>query len=156
MKRILWLIGLAAAVWGLPRLSHPAVDVGKLDPVETLLLTFEESGVTVETDTGKKGQGSTFGNAVEDLYRNGDTEIFLDTTANLLISGEAGESWEEIYALIRPSCRICKVEGSVDLKKATEYLSVHKPNLSLNRLRSGLGKWETLRRKEGGEFLELE
>ena len=156
MKRIFWLIGIAAAVWGLPRLSHPAVDVGKLEPVEAVLLTFGGSGVEVETDTGAKGHGPSLQDAVEDLRRGAETQVFLDTAGKLLISGEAGENWNEIYTLFRPSCLVCKAEGDVDLKTAAAYLAVHKPEMNLNRLRTGASSWQVFRIEEGRGCLEPE
>lgn len=156
MKRILWLIAIGAAFWGLPRLSHPAVDLGKLEPVEAVLLSFGDSGVVMETDTGAKGDGVSLQDAVDDLFRSSGSEVFLDTTAKLLISGDVGTNWETIYALFRPSCAVCRVEQNVDLKEATEYLTIHQPRMNLNGLRAGDRDWQTLRMEEGSGYLEPE
>ena len=64
MKKYFWGILALAAVWMIPRLSHPAVDIGKLEPVETMLLTVEEQGISIKTDTGAEGYGVTLEGAV--------------------------------------------------------------------------------------------
>ena len=156
MKRILWLIACVAAVWGLPRLSHPAVDVGKLDPVETVLLTVTETGVKVETDTGARGSGQTLDAAWKELQHRAEKEIFPDTTSNLLISGDPAACWEQIYGMFRPSCRVCRAEGVLDLERVTQYLSVHRPELTLKSLRAGENNWQVLTKKEGGYLIEPE
>lgn len=156
MKRILWLIVAVAAVWGLPRLSHPAVDVGKLEPIETALLTFGEAEVTVETDTGAKGFGPSLAEAMADLRRSAGTEVFLDTTAKLLISGEPGTQWEAIFEMFRPSCLVCRTEEKADLEAATAYLSVHPPKRNLNQIRAGEENLQIFRLEEGRGSLEPE
>ena len=156
MKRILWTVMIGVAVWALPRLSHPAVDVGKLDPVETVLLIADETGIRMKTDTGATGAGATLEKAWQDLYNGTGKNVFSDTTSKLILLGEMSPYWEEIYGFFRPSCLVCRAEEEIDLKMATEYLSRHRPALNLNRLRAGERNWETLRMKGGKGCLEPE
>lgn len=156
MKRALWLAVVLAAVWGLPRLSHPAVDIGKLEPVETVLLILEKDGIRVETDTGAVGFGDTLEDSVEKLRRSSATEVYLDTTSKLLVAGEAGEHWKDVMDFFRPSCVVCLADEGIDLEQATEYLSVHKPEMTLNRLRAGERNWQRLYMEEGRGRLEPE
>lgn len=149
MKRVIWLAVLGAAVWGLPRLSHPAMDIGKLEPVETVLLETGESGIRIRTDSGATGWGKTLEDAIADLEQSTSSELFLDTTSKLMIAGELEPYWQEIQDTFRPSARICRVEGQVDLEEATEYLSVHQPKMTLNSLRVGENNWQILTIKEG-------
>lgn len=154
MKRVLWLLAALVAVWGLPRLAHPAVDIGKLEPVETILLVMEADGIRMETDTGAVGYGETLEAAVEDLRRSTPAEVYLDTANKLLIAGDAGAHWGSIMELFRPSCVVCRADREIDLQDATEYLSVHKPELTLNQLRAGEENWQYLTIREGRGMLE--
>ena len=156
MKRILWAAAVAAAVWGLPRLSHPAVDIGKLEPVEAVLLTAEGNEIIMETDTGAKGVGNTLEEAVADLREKSDAEVYLDTANKLLLKGNMERYWPEIVDRFRPSCRVCTVEGQVDLEMAAKYLSVHKPELTLNQWRSGERQLQKLIMEEGRGWLVSE
>lgn len=156
MKRILWLMLLAAAVWGLPRLSHPATDIGRLQPVEAVLLTLDDAGIRIETDGGYRGVGATLEEAVKDLYDAAPAAIYLDTANKLLISGEEEPDWTEILSVFRPSCRVCIVNGDVNLKEAADYLAVHEPEITLNRLRAGEKERQILTIREGRGSLEAE
>lgn len=156
MKRILWAAALASAVWVLPRLSHPAVDVGKLEPVETVLLRIGENEIVVYTDTGAAGNGRTLKEAWEELRSTAGAEVFPDTASKLLIWGDPAVCRKEILEMFRPSCLVCRAEGWIDPESATRYLSVHKPRLNLNRLRAGEEDWQTLKMEEGRGWLEPE
>ena len=156
MKRILWAIVAGVAVWGLPRLSHPAVDVGKLDPVETVLLTGKETGIRMETDTGASGSGRNLKEAWEDLCRSGKRNVFPDTASKLIVVGNMEPYWEEIMGFFRPSCTVCMAKEKPDLKAATEYLALHRPEMTLNRIRSGEKVRQYLIRKGGQMELEPE
>lgn len=149
IKRILGAALVLAAVWGLPRLSHPAVDIGKLEPVEAVRLTAMENGIRVETDTGAKGMGRTLEEAVADLRKGTAGEVFLETADKLLISGDLTEFWNEIFALFRPACQVYLTEDEVDLNEAAEYLDTHPSGQTLGRLRGGLGELPVLKMQEG-------
>lgn len=152
MKRMIWLGILIGAVWVLPRLSHPAVDLGKLDPVEAIRITQDAQGVTVETDQGNTGFGETLTHALGDLRESAGSHLFLDTTENILITGTPDLG--EIMNAFRPSARICITEGNVDLQAAADYLSTHKPEMTLNKLRAGEIIWQILKMNDGRGSLE--
>ena len=156
MKRILWAIAVGVAVWGLPRLSHPAVDVGKLDPVETVLLTGKETGIRMETDTGASGSGRNLKEAWEDLCRSSKRNVFPDTASKLIVVGDMEPYWEEIIGFFRPSGTVCMAKEKPDLKAATEYLALHRPEMTLNRIRAGEKLRQYLIRKGGQMELEPE
>ena len=149
MKRLLWAVVIIAAVWGVPRLSHPAVDIGKLEPVEAVLLVGTETNITIQTNSGAEGTGRTLAKAIRDLRNSTGKEIYLDTTNKILVAGEMDGYWEELLITFRPSCKICEVNAKIDLKRAAEYLSVHKPEMTLNRMRSGETEWQILIMEEG-------
>lgn len=151
MKRWLQVGVIFAAALILPRLSHPATDVGKLEPAAVVQITRTDNWVVLQTDTGASGSGRTLAEAAEDLQAGAAAEVFLDTAEYLLIEGDVSE---EILEFFRPGCYVCRVEGQVDLEEAVRYLSVHRPEQTLTRLRAGEVLEQTLRTEEGKWRLE--
>lgn len=149
LKRIFLAFLAGAAVWFMPRLEHPATDIGRLEPVEAVRLTVTESGVLLETDTGSSGAGKTLEEAAADLKNGAPGEVFLETADKLLITGDLGTNWETVYELFRPGCQVCAVQGEVDLIQAAAYLEVHRSGLNLGQLRGNLGTWSELIMEEG-------
>lgn len=144
MKKAAGILLALVAIWGISRLPHPAVDVGKLEPVELVLLERTEQGIRIETESGAKGEGRTLAEAAENLQAGASREIFLETADKLLLRGDLTGYWQEIWELFRPDCRVCRVEQELDLMEAAEYLSVHEPEQTLGKLRSGMGIVQTL------------
>lgn len=151
MKRWLQTGLILAAALILPRLSHPATDVGDLEPVAAVRITQTENGIVLQTDTGASGFGGTLAEAAEDLQAGASAEVFLDTAEYLLIDGGIPR---EILEFFRPGCYVCRVEGKVDLEEAVAYLSVHRPEQTLTRLRAGEKLEQTLKAEEGEWRLE--
>ena len=139
---------LAGLFWLAPRLSHPAVDVGKLRPAELVLISMESSEFRIETEDGAKGQGKTLEEAAADLRAGAAGEVMLETTAYLLLSGDVRE-WEALAQLFPPDCRVCAVTGDVDLHQVLPWLKSHPPRESLRRMRMENGKMQELIRLEG-------
>lgn len=132
-----WLFPLAAltAVAVLSRLPHPARDISKLDPVQTVYIYMEGDTLHMETDTGDLGSGHTLTEAAQSMKENADAEIFLETAEYLILSPDVPIS-EDFYTHLRPSCRVCFMESRPDLTAAAAYLSIHTPDLTLAKLRA--------------------
>lgn len=149
MKRMLWIALAIAAAWTLPRLTHPAVNIGKLEPAEAVRISETAGGIRVETDSGSIGEGTTLEEAVEDLRNGAPAEVFLETADKLILSGDLTKYWEEIFRRFRPACQVCLAEGDLDLAEAAKYLDIHPTGQTLGRLRGGLGEMVELRIEEG-------
>lgn len=149
MKRIVWIAAAVAAVWLLGKLSHPAVDIGKLDPVEVVRLVRMERGIQLETDSGAKGQGESLKAAVADLRRGIGAEVFLDTVDKLILVGNMDGYWEEILAEFRPACQICYGNENMDLKDAAQYLRIHPSEQTIGGIRGGAVGIPVLRMNDG-------
>lgn len=154
IRRVLALVAVVAALWGIPRLSHPATDIGRLEPVKAVRLTVQQGIVRLETDTGAFGTGITLEEAVENLRKAETDEVFLDTADYLLVSGNLSEHWQVVFALFRPTCQVCAAEGEMDLAEAAEYLDMHSPEQTLGQIRGGIQNWKILRMEEGRGQLE--
>ena len=154
MKKLGLILLIGAAAWLMGRLPHPAVDIGKLEPVEVVLLTATDQGIRMETDTGTWGEGETLEDAVTALKQADSGEVFLDTAEKVLIRGDMTDYWAEIWAHFRPAAQVCLVRDEVDLQEAADYLTMHPTGLTLGKLRVGLGEWKTLTITEGRGRLE--
>lgn len=153
MKGKIGIALLVASLWLLPRLSHPAVDVGKANPAELVRVTVDETGYSLETDGGFRGRGETLEEAAAALREEAPGEILLDTAKYLLLSGDVRD-WEGLSALFRPDCRICRISGETELTQALAWLKAHPPAQTLRILRVEDGTIEELILKEGsGRFV---
>ena len=132
-----WLIPMAtlAAVAIFSRLPHPARDIADLKPVRAVYIHMEGRNFHVQTDTGDSGAGADLTEACADLRSKADGEIFLDTAEFLILAPEVPITGE-IFALLRPDCRVTFTDAPPDLEKAAAYLSQHQPKLTLARLRA--------------------
>lgn len=135
MKKWLYLIAALAAVGVLSRLPHPARDIAKLEPVQTVYFYMEGQTLHIETDTGASGVGGTLAEAAENMKANTAAEIFLETAEYLILSPEVPVT-EEFFTILHPSCHVCFSETRPDLTAAAAYLSVHTPDTTLTHLRA--------------------
>ena len=135
MKKWLCLAAALAAIGVLSRLPHPARDISKLIPVQAVYLYYDQGELHIETDTGDHGSGPDLAAAAEDLKARASGELFLDTAEFLLLASDVPIT-EEFYTLLRPSCRVCYTEARPDMSAAAKYLSIHKPELTLAKVRA--------------------
>ncbi len=135
MKKSLLLTAALAAAALLLRMPHPARDVAKLLPVQTIYIYIEEGQLRIETDTGNRASGTTLAAAAEVLKADAPGELFLDTAQFLILHPDVPIT-EEFHCLLRPTCKVVYTIDSPDLKEATQYLTNHKPDLTLSQIRA--------------------
>lgn len=143
-----WIVLLLA----IPILSFGSLggeDVGKLDPIQGLMITQENGMMHILTDSGQKGSGTDGASAVEALMRTSSSKVFLDTAEYLLLTPETEQWLPQLKAYLRPSCRICYVLGTVDLQEAVKYLQLHQQSVSLTQYEAGQRELPTLIYNEG-------
>lgn len=122
MKKILAYV----AALGLLMLSPvEEADVGRLHPVEVVMISRDGDEIVMMTDTGDRGKGSDGLNALEDLKKTTPGTIYLDTAQYLLIGEGAEDVVEQLRSVLKKLVRVCKAENEVDLRDAAAYLSVH-------------------------------
>ena len=106
-------------------------DLGKLKPVETVLLYEEDGLVVLITDTEDWGRGATPAEALRNMKEASSGIIYMDTADYLLVE-EGAESWiSDMDEMLKGNVKICKVAGGVDLQLAATYLRIHTPDLTL-------------------------
>lgn len=143
-----WLVLLIA----IPLLSFGGFggeDVGKLAPVQGVLLTQENGLLHILTDSGQEGTGTNGTTAVEDLKRTASSKVFLDTAEYLLLDPKTEKWLPQLKEHLRPSCVVCYVIGPVDLAEAVKYLQLHQPNVNLAQYEAGNNELLTLIYNEG-------
>lgn len=136
MKRWLWFCGFLAAVCFGSRLPHPAVDVGKLEPVSLVAVDWQDGMYHLKTDTRASGSGETLEQAAQALAEGSSGIVFLETAEYVILTPEVPVT-KEFYRVLRPACRVCLAEREVDPVKTAEYLAAHPPEQTLNDLRAG-------------------
>lgn len=142
MKRILSPALLLAAAGLLFALPYKSRDVGTLLPVETALFSVEGQTVTVETDLGLMGRGTTLEEAVADLEARAPGSLFLDTANFVLLRPSALALLPELERadFLRDSCTLCLAEDETDLPGVGAYLRAHKPGSDLGAAFSALAE----------------
>lgn len=144
MKRwlICGLLGAAALFAG--ALPFESRDVGTLRPVKTLLVSVD-AGVEITADTGDRGMGETWAQAVENLRQTAPGKAFFGTGGYLLLTPEAEALLPEILAdgTLRAACGVCLVWGTPDLEEVGAFLDAHRPETSINTVRAALGAGES-------------
>ena len=152
-KWVLYIVFFLAArlLFGEP---FEGSDVAKLQPVQLLRVSLTENGVLLETETGDLGEGQNVREALDDMKAGASANIFLETAEFLLVTDGARDLLPELTEVLRPGCAVCVAPDFADLKQVAAYLSVHRPDVSLNDVRAGKAKMPHLVMKGGR--LELE
>ena len=145
MKRWMIYLLLVAGAFLFPK--RP-VELGKLIPVELILVEKEEGAYLVRTDTGDVGHGTTLPSAIENLRATAPGDLFLDTARYLLVTEETHHTIPEISRYLKGETYISMVENGLDPEQATQYLSAHPPKLQLKAWKTG-SKPELLQQIEG-------
>lgn len=150
-----WII--YALIMGLVLLVSPVekTDVGELKPVELLYVRYTQGGaVQVETDTGDLGGGDTLEGALSDLKETASGNIFLDTADYLVIHENAVALLPRLWEILRPATQVCM--GTEGREETVDFLSAHKPGVTLSDIRSGRGEMPALKRTEERYRIEFE
>ena len=122
MKRIVMYV----ATLGLLTLAPVKdADIGKLRPVEVVLICQQDDMVVLSTDTDDVGQGTDAMTALENLKATTPGTIYLDTAKYLLFTEGAEDAVQQLKSVLKKSCFVCMADREVDLKTAAKYLSVH-------------------------------
>lgn len=150
MKRTILYLAILLAALTVPRERY---DVGKLKPVEVVLLFKERNAVVMSTDTGDMGIGRTVSEAYENLKETSAGIIFLDTADYLLVEESAADEVVMLHQWLKPSVRMCFAQRGTDLKAAAEYLSTHPPATELKEYGASQSM-EKLTLRNGRMFLQ--
>ena len=153
MKKWISYVLILAAIPALSFGGFGGKDVGKLSPVQVVLLS-QKDHVTLLTDTKELGIGENVTKAIRNMKEVSQHEVFLDTADYLLV--EPGtEKWiPQLQEYLRPSCNVCYVTGDADPKQAGQFLQLHEPMFTLTDYEAGDRGLPCLSVKEGRMKLE--
>lgn len=126
-RMVLYCIALCAALV----IPQRGTDIGKLQPVEVVLLDSKDGEMIIQTDTKDEGRGISVEQALQNLKDTTPGTVFLDTADYLIITEESMESVEKMKPYLDASVLVCKGTGEEDLEAAARYLAVHKPRTTL-------------------------
>lgn len=148
MKRIGVMLAAALAAAGMGNLFQ-SIDIGKLEPVRLVYIQQESGKLVIATDTGEMGMGDGFEEALAALKESASAEVFLDTADFLLLDDGCIGVLGETYDILRPGSKVCVADGSVDIEAAGDFLSFHRPGVTLAQCRSGEKEIPVLRTRGG-------
>lgn len=137
MRKMMLCIAAIAITGFAGLLPFFGTDVGKLHPVEVLVVTAKGDGITVETDTGLHGAGITVEAAIENLRLTSAGEIFLDTANYLLLSGESVHLLNGFSGFLRPACQVYVYSGDGKWDNVAKYLESHPSNVTILGYKQG-------------------
>ena len=143
-KRILYAALTAAALM----VPSESVQLGKMKPVELIAVRAEDGQVCLETDTGDSGTGDNVAEALANMKEASTGIICLDTAMYLLVAEDADRWIPELEPYLKDKIYIAQLDGRVELKKAADILSVHKPSVQMKDWEEGTAL-EEIRQKKG-------
>lgn len=127
-----WVI-LAAILLAL--MPERGTELGKLLPVETLLIEKEKERYVVSADTGEQAEGESLAAAMAGLQRGAPGVLFLDTADYVLVSRTALDCVAELSDYVRPGTRIYQTVGKPELSEIGAFLRTHGPDAPLFRVK---------------------
>lgn len=149
MKKWLVYVLILAAVPVLSFGGFGGRDVGKLQPVQAIMMQVENGKLRLLTDTDATGRGEDAQKAVEDMNRTADAWVYLDTADYLLLSEGTEAYLPQLQKYLRPSCCLCAVAGEIDLSRVGSFLELHQPKQTLSRYEAGERELPLLISEEG-------
>lgn len=135
-------------------LPQRGTDVGKLLPVETLLIEKRAGMYVLSADTGDTASGESLKTAVENLQRSAPGEIFLDTADYVLLTRETIGCIGELSLFVRPGTQVYVAEQNVQFEEIGEFLRTHGPKAPLYRVKKGEIEIPTLCAEGGERYFE--
>ncbi|MBE6944122.1 MAG: hypothetical protein E7453_07705 [Ruminococcaceae bacterium] len=137
MKKVLLLAAVIIIAWMVRLLPFSGTDIGKLHPVEAVLITNRDGVVYVETDTGIFGSGENMALALSNLILSASGSVFLETANYVLIDWRYPELLQEIGNYFRPACQLYYYTGVGKLNNIGKYLETHPSTASILTHRQG-------------------
>lgn len=134
MKR--WLLYLI--VLGLIQLIPvERADVGKLRPVQAVVVCRQDGQVIIKTDTADYGIGETVLGALESLKETTPAVIYLDTAQYLIVAEDTLDAADELRKSLKDDVRVYKFKGKINPELAAQFLSAHEKGPRLKNWKIG-------------------
>ena len=134
MKRWLIYLLLVAGAFLFPK--RP-VELGKLIPVELVVVEKVEGFYRIRTDTGDMGQGDTVRAAIDHLRSTAPGNLFLDTAKYLAVTEDAMDAMPDLTRYLKGGTRLCITDFGLDAERAAIFLRAHPPQMRLKEWKKG-------------------
>lgn len=128
MKLLLYILIVSAVVLN----PMKGTDVGKLIPVEVIMVSQMGQWIEVKTDTGDRGEGATLTEAFENMAETAPGMIYLDTAEYLLTEERIDPSTLRGY--LKGNVQAYQVKEPLELENIADFLSAHGPGVQLKVL----------------------
>lgn len=140
MKRIwIWLLAAGAlAMTGLWPME--SCDVAELQPARVLMITMENGRIAADCGEAS-GSGATLDEALRDMERTAQGNLFLDTAEQVLIHTSAYAVLPQAAQsdALRPAAKVYLVEGELpEAEAASKFLQTHSGRVTLGRVRAAI------------------
>ena len=141
---VVLLLVIGASLLGvLPFERH---DVSELQPAQTLVVEYlQEDQVRLSSDGGLTATGPDWTAAVEQLRRNAQGYLFLNTAERVIFVGRAVTLLPQVAAdeVLRPAAQVYAVDQAISPDGATAYLKTRDGKLTLGQIRTKILEGET-------------
>lgn len=146
MKR-LFLFLLAAALLSVSGLlPFERRDAAALEPLEALVVSVDGNQVIVDGGSCR-GLGVSFDEAMEDLGRSGQGDVFFGTVSQVILAEPAVRLLPQIVKSpsLRPAAALSAAAEPPDPEDAAAYLAAHDPGLTIGAVRTALVRGTPIR-----------
>ena len=158
MKKLRFVLFVAAVLGALSLLPFHSVDAAKLLPVKTVIVTKSGEEYTVDIGAGVRAVGRTLREALDRLREEVTGEVFLPTAEQVIITEPAEDAVEAVAeeTAFRPAAGIYRTpERCPDAEAMGEYLASHPSNVTILDVRAALALGQkaripTIRAADGG------
>ncbi len=135
MKRIIiyCILLLCATVIPIDR-----IDIGDLEPIQAVWMYEEDGMICLKTDTEDLGSGETVQQALEEMKKNSEGIVYLDTAEYLLVSENMQNQISKIKPYLNRNVKIAQWIGESSIADAARYMKAHKIGVKLNKWNSNI------------------
>ena len=152
MKR--WKLVFAAVISLMLLPRGQGVQFQKLLPAELVYIERQKDQICVYTDFGGLGKGRTLSDALDDLRETASGEVFLDTVEYILLTEETRKEIPELRNHFRLSSAVMLATGSLEMEGLVQFLSAHRPEVSLKDYLTGMPRLPRIMSSEGRYDIE--
>ena len=146
MKR--WIIYLAVLAL-CSTSSVRKTDIGELAPVEAVWLSEKDGQVYLRTDTADVGFGADVQSAAANMKATASRTILLETADYLIVEQGREALIQQVYDILRPSCKICVSRAMPDMGKVVQFLKTHAPQITIRQYQVETNTLPILKEQEG-------
>ena len=136
MQKLWWLLTAAVVLAVFGASPFDPVDIAKLAPVQTMVISRVGGQVRVDCGEELAGQGDDLEQALEDLTAGASDEVFLATAQQIVVVGDDG-LWTQLLRQdgLRPAARLYQTASAPKAEDITAYLLRDKTTATLLELR---------------------